>query len=324
MIRRISRRKVRTIRRRHRRPLQKKRAAATARGGSGGKYGAIGSQRKKQAKLGQFQGELEEGEVDERSHTVSNLRASSQPFVPSTKATTATSPMVPPTRATSPKPFMYADGSKAWFLPGQTHRVHHRDGDKPALITANGDQVYMQHGKLHRERGPAFIGADGKQEYYIHGELVSGEKAAAAAAVKNASPPRPPPGDVRVTFEHGTEVFNYPNGSKGFLHHDSIGQRNFFDRQGNKPNYAIMKKYIQPNGDILHLENAVRHRQGDLPAVIGADGSKEWWLNGARHRERGPAVITANGEEFYYLYGNESKPTKVTDKGSKKSGFLSW
>lgn len=221
-------------------------------------------------------------------------RSSSMPFVPST-------------RATSPKPFTYADGSKAWFLPGQTHRVHHRDGDKPALITANGDQAYMQNGQLHRVVGPAFIGADGKQEYYIHGKLVSGEKAAATAVTNVLPPPPPPAEDVQVTFEHGRAVVNYPNGSKGYLHHNLGQQGNFYDKQG-KPNYAIMKYYITANGDILHLENAVRHRDGDLPAVEGADGSREWWVRGMRHRERGPAVITANGEEFYYQNGKKMEP----------------
>lgn len=28
----------------------------------------------------------------------------------------------------------------------------------------------------------------------------------------------------------------------------------------------------------------------DKPAVENSDGSKEWWLNGQRHREDGPQV----------------------------------
>ena len=31
------------------------------------------------------------------------------------------------------------------------------------------------------------------------------------------------------------------------------------------------------------------------------DGSKEWWLNGERHRSDGPAVEMANGRKEWYL-----------------------
>ena len=33
------------------------------------------------------------------------------------------------------------------------------------------------------------------------------------------------------------------------------------------------------------------------------NGSKYWWLNGALHREDGPAVEYADGDKFWYLNG---------------------
>ena len=33
-------------------------------------------------------------------------------------------------------------------------------------------------------------------------------------------------------------------------------------------------------------------------------GGKEWWVNGARHREDGPAVLNADGSCSWYLNGN--------------------
>jgi hypothetical protein len=34
------------------------------------------------------------------------------------------------------------------------------------------------------------------------------------------------------------------------------------------------------------------------------NGHKEWWLNGKRHREDGPAMEFANGDKIWYLHGN--------------------
>jgi len=61
------------------------------------------------------------------------------------------------------------------------------------------------------------------------------------------------------------------------------------------------------------------HRDGDRPAFIGANGSKEWYQHGKRHREGNqPAQIGANGTRVWYLHGVEvrrenraaTKPTK--------------
>lgn len=38
------------------------------------------------------------------------------------------------------------------------------------------------------------------------------------------------------------------------------------------------------------------------PAVLYANGRKEWWDQGERHNETGPAIITADdGSKFYYV-----------------------
>ena len=36
---------------------------------------------------------------------------------------------------------------------------------------------------------------------------------------------------------------------------------------------------------------------------VDNDGSKEWYLNGKKHREDGPAVEEANGSKYWYLNG---------------------
>ena len=54
-----------------------------------------------------------------------------------------------------------------------------------------------------------------------------------------------------------------------------------------------------------HIEwykNGVRHRE-DGPAIEYADGRKQWYLNGLLHREDGPAFEWADGEKQWYLNG---------------------
>ena len=56
------------------------------------------------------------------------------------------------------------------------------------------------------------------------------------------------------------------------------------------------------NGDKEWWVNGVRHRE-DGPAIERANGDKVWYLNGVRHREDGPAAEYANGEKKWYING---------------------
>ena len=38
---------------------------------------------------------------------------------------------------------------------------------------------------------------------------------------------------------------------------------------------------------------------------VWSDGSKEWYLNGQRHREEGPAIGRADGSKYWYLNGRK-------------------
>ena len=49
--------------------------------------------------------------------------------------------------------------------------------------------------------------------------------------------------------------------------------------------------------------NGVLHRDGDLPAVISARGDLEYWKNGRRHRDNGPAIIRKDGVCSWYKNG---------------------
>jgi hypothetical protein len=51
-------------------------------------------------------------------------------------------------------------------------------------------------------------------------------------------------------------------------------------------------------------ENDLLHRL-DGPAVVYADGTKEWWVFGVRHRLDGPAVEDPNGSSDYWVNGKQ-------------------
>ena len=48
--------------------------------------------------------------------------------------------------------------------------------------------------------------------------------------------------------------------------------------------------------------NGERHRT-DGPAIERLDGTKKWYLNGERHRTDGPAIEWPDGEKEWYLNG---------------------
>ena len=66
------------------------------------------------------------------------------------------------------------------------------------------------------------------------------------------------------------------------------------------------REFIQgPAGKEWFL-NGKRHRE-DGPAVERADGSKAWFLNGKYHREDGPAVESATRRKEWYLNGKRHR-----------------
>ena len=61
------------------------------------------------------------------------------------------------------------------------------------------------------------------------------------------------------------------------------------------------------------------HRDGDMPAVVYADGTKEWYKEGKCHRDGGlPAVISARGQkEWYNKWYNNGKCYLIVKENGK-------
>jgi len=58
--------------------------------------------------------------------------------------------------------------------------------------------------------------------------------------------------------------------------------------------------HVDDNGTKEWYLNGERHRT-DGPAIECADGDKLWYLNGKCHRSDGPAVERADGTKSWYL-----------------------
>jgi hypothetical protein len=65
----------------------------------------------------------------------------------------------------------------------------------------------------------------------------------------------------------------------------------------------MSKMIIDADGNKEWWFNGKRHRE-DGPAVEWVNGHKEWWLNGNLHREGGPAIERASGSKQWWLVGN--------------------
>ena len=59
---------------------------------------------------------------------------------------------------------------------------------------------------------------------------------------------------------------------------------------------------IDTFGVIRYLKDGVRHRE-DGPAVITPDGDKYWYKNGQYHRVDGPAIERVSGYRAWYNDG---------------------
>lgn len=160
--------------------------------------------------------------------------------------------------------------------------LHREDG--PAFVNLNGDRYWYKHGNLHRKNGPAIELANGEKYWYEQG-------------LKHR--------------EDGPAV-TYPGGAAEWWLNDKQVSRTDMpeiDENGNK-------WWGYNMGDFFHT-----HRKNDLPAIEWANGDKEWWIGGKRHRVGKPAVITLLGNKTWWRHGKlhrEDGPACEFTNGSKE------
>ena len=73
---------------------------------------------------------------------------------------------------------------------------------------------------------------------------------------------------------------------------------------------------VYDNGTRQWYLNGKRHRE-DGPAIEYADGSRYWYLNGKSHREDGPAFEHPDGRRSWYLNDVEYTEEEFIKKTAK-------
>ena len=84
--------------------------------------------------------------------------------------------------------------------------------------------------------------------------------------------------------------------------------------------YIKYEVIVYQNGTKDWYLNGKRHRE-DGPAIEWPDGTKHWYLNGKHHREDGPAIEYSDGAKEWWLNGNrhrEDGPAIVGSDGTKE------
>jgi hypothetical protein len=160
-----------------------------------------------------------------------------------------------------------ADGLKEWWLNGQCHRE-----DGPAVERADGCKEWWLNGKRHREDGPACEHPDGSKEWYLNG----GRHREDGPAVEWSD-------GYTAWWLNGIPYteFNWKI---------AVAELNKEREEANKPKLQETK--------VEYLGQVPKNYTG---IIEWADGSREWYLNGERHREDGPAIEYLNGSKQWYL-----------------------
>jgi len=68
------------------------------------------------------------------------------------------------------------------------------------------------------------------------------------------------------------------------------------------------------NGTKHWYVNGKLHREDDLPAIERKNGYKAWLVNDKRHRTNGAAIECSNGDKYWYLEGVSYSEEKYNEK----------
>jgi hypothetical protein len=110
-------------------------------------------------------------------------------------------------------------------------------------------------------------------------------------------------GEPAAIYANGTKEWR----RKGKLHRDG-GEPAIIAPNGDEYFYKNGRLFMSSNDAAGVLRSyggsrQVLHRADGAPALIGADGRREWWIRGRRHRMDGPAVIRADGTKEWWVKG---------------------
>lgn len=172
-------------------------------------------------------------------------------------------------------------GDLEWWEHGDLRRIEH----------ANGDYACYLNGKLHSDSGPAYVG-DGRTEYHQHGLLH-----------REDGPAIDSPNETAYYFKGKLHRLDGP-ASLTYRGNECPFVQSWWQHGELHRNPAEGPAYISADGRIEYYWNGVLHNPYGYASFIPYD-RMEWWLNGKRHREDGPAMETTDLDgaprQYYYL-----------------------
>lgn len=129
--------------------------------------------------------------------------------------------------------FMADEHSRIWMRNSDGAR--HREGDRPAVECGNGTREWWKDGQRHRANDlPAIEHFDGRRDWLVDGEYHRCDHGLPA-----------------VVLVDGTRVWVHP--ATGLVHRD----------------HGLPAIERASDGTLEYFEAGLRHRAGDLPAVVG-------------------------------------------------------
>jgi hypothetical protein len=196
----------------------------------------------------------------------------------------------------------WPSGARQWWMNGKCHRE-----DGPAYEAANGDKFWYLNGESHREDGPAIEWNNGSKGWWLNDDLhrVDGPAIEHANGTKewwlngkNYSEENWKKEVAKLNVKPAEEAKTMETKQNAlaefYFHSLSYVSRGFT---------GIAKFH---NGDKNWFINGSRHRE-DGPAIERVNGDKEWFKNNQRHREDGPAIERANGDKEWWVSGKRHR-----------------
>jgi hypothetical protein len=191
----------------------------------------------------------------------------------------------------------------------------HRDHDLPAIEYKNGDLVWCFNDEIHRDvknsEGMSLPAIITKErKLWIKNNRLFREKDLPAIEYVNGDLAWVT-AEINVGYLYMYSALPYP-----IIRYNRITK----DSEGN-----TLPAFIGHDGTKKWYLNGKLHREADLPAVIESNGTQEWYVGGDLHRLNDmPAVIKADGTQEWYVAGESYRHGDLPHGINTKTGVKYW